>query len=209
VFELVSLLGVQHFATFGNFNMGNAQARQRIKARDFDYLAKFTGFATDECVEHYFDTLMDKYPDGKMSVEDFIDTFKVAFPERPEEKVQKLAENMANKDGKISMANMLILFFMFCGGKLEDNLVGIFNLFDADGNKVITLNELYEMMAVMIEIGEGKDHKVDLAKTLAEMFQKADINKDEVMDLKEMFQKADINKDEVMDMTITGVIVSK
>jgi len=81
--------------------MGNAQARQRIKARDFDYLAKFTGFATDECVEHYFDTLMDKYPDGKMSVEDFIDTFKVAFPERPEEKVQKLAENMANKDGKI------------------------------------------------------------------------------------------------------------
>lgn len=34
------------------------------------------------------------------------------------------------------MANMLILFYMFCGGKLEDNLVGIFNLFDADGNKV-------------------------------------------------------------------------
>ena len=28
--------------------MGNAQARQRIKARDFDYLAKFTGFATEE-----------------------------------------------------------------------------------------------------------------------------------------------------------------
>ena len=26
--------------------------------------------------------------------------------------------------------------------------------------EVITLNELYEMMAVMIEIGEGKDHKV-------------------------------------------------
>ena len=28
--------------------MGNAQARQRIKARDFDYLAKFTGFANEE-----------------------------------------------------------------------------------------------------------------------------------------------------------------
>merc|ERR1711955_10375 len=186
-------------ATIKNFSMGNAQARQRIKARDFDYLAKFTGFATDECVEHYFDALMDKYPDGKMSSEDFIDTFKVAFPERPEEKVQKLAANMANKDGKISMANMLILFFMFCGGKLEDNLVGIFNLFDADGNKVITLNELYEMMAVMIEIGEEKDHKVDLAKTLAEMFQKADMNKDEVMDLKE-FQRG------VMDHPVTGKI---
>ena len=75
------------------------------------------------------------------------------------------------------MANMLILFYMFCGGNLKENLVGIFNLFDADGNKaggainmmyddtvillqVITLNELYEIMAVFIEIGEGKDHKV-------------------------------------------------
>ena len=31
-----------------NLNMGNAQARKRIKARDFDYLAKFTGFANEE-----------------------------------------------------------------------------------------------------------------------------------------------------------------
>ncbi len=35
-------------ATFHRDIMGNAQARQRIKARDFDYLAKFTGFATEE-----------------------------------------------------------------------------------------------------------------------------------------------------------------
>ena len=34
------------------------------------------------------------------------------------------------------MANMLILFYLFCSGKMEDNLAGIFNLFDQDGNKV-------------------------------------------------------------------------
>ena len=99
---------------------------------------------------------MDKYPDGKMETADFIETFKIAFPERPDDKIQKLAVNMSNKDGKIcesffveldfewqmmvvtftAMANMLILFYLFSGGKLEDNLVGIFNLFDADGNKV-------------------------------------------------------------------------
>ena len=45
--------------------------------------------------------MKDKYPDGKMSIEDFIDTFKIAFPERPEEKIQKLATNMANKDDRI------------------------------------------------------------------------------------------------------------
>jgi hypothetical protein len=34
------------------------------------------------------------------------------------------------------MANMMILFFLFSEGKTEDNLKHIFNLFDADGNKV-------------------------------------------------------------------------
>ena len=34
------------------------------------------------------------------------------------------------------MANMLIIFYLFCSGKQEDNLTHIFNLFDQDGNKV-------------------------------------------------------------------------
>merc|ERR1719192_1367390 len=102
--------------------MGNSQARQRIKARDFDYLAKFTGFVTCELVE--------KYPDGKMDKDTFIKMFNIAFPTRPMEKVQVLADELENANGKISMANMLILFYLFCSGKMEDNLAGIFNLFD-------------------------------------------------------------------------------
>merc|ERR1712241_1298184 len=144
-------------------NMGNAQARQRIKARDFDYLAKFTGFVTCELVEEYFDMCMDKYPDGKMDKDTFIKMFNIAFPTRPMEKVQVLADELENANGKISMANMLILFYLFCSGKMEDNLAGIFNLFDQDGNKaknwtkfstkkaflqIIALNELYELMSV-------------------------------------------------------------
>merc|ERR1712112_805877 len=168
--------------------MGNAQARQRIKARDFDYLAKFTGFANEELVEEYYDNLMDKYKDGRMDKEDFIKTFFIAFPSRPAEKVEALATQISNKDGKISMANMLILFYLFCDGKLEDNLVGIFNLFDADGNKIITLNELYEVMSVFIEIAEGKENNVDLAKTMAEMFKVADRNKDDVLEFHEFKQ---------------------
>ena len=76
-----------------------------------------------------------------------------------------------------AMANMLILFYLFCSGKMEDNLTGIFNLFDQDGNKVkidpklgwtnwifssqmITLNELYELMSVFIEIAHEKENNV-------------------------------------------------
>merc|ERR1712198_207199 len=142
--------------------MGNAQARRRIKASDFHYLAKFTAFATNDMVEEYYATLMDKYSDGKMSKEDFIKTFKIAFPTRPEEKVIKLADEMANKNDEISMANMLILFYLFCSGKQEDNLAPIFNLFDQDGNKVITIDELLALMSVFIEIDEGKDEKLEM-----------------------------------------------
>merc|ERR1712112_328028 len=90
-------------------SMGNAQAKN-------------TRFATIELVEEYFDMVMDKYPDGRMEEEDFIKMFGIAFPARPEEKVHELAKRIANKDGKISMANMLVLFYLFCDGKLEDNL---------------------------------------------------------------------------------------
>merc|ERR1712080_696153 len=74
----------------------------------------------------------------------------------PEEKLTRLADEIANKNGEISMANTMILLYLFCGGKTEDNLAGIFNLFDADGNKHICLKELYEVMSVFIEIAEGK-----------------------------------------------------
>merc|ERR1711925_27434 len=99
---------------------------------------------------------IEQFSDGKMDVESFIATFQLAFPERPKDKVEKLAAEMANKDGKISMANMLILFYLFCSGKTEDNLIHIFNLFDQDGNKVITIDELLNLMSVFIEIGKAR-----------------------------------------------------
>jgi Ca2+-binding EF-hand superfamily protein len=38
----------------------------------------------------------------------------------------------------------------------------IFNLFDEDGNGNISIEELLNLMAFFIEIGEGKEHKVSM-----------------------------------------------
>jgi hypothetical protein len=46
------------------------------------------------------------------------------------------------------MANMMILFFLFSEGKTEDNLKHIFNLFDADGNKVTYTVKKYIMNGI-------------------------------------------------------------
>ena len=86
---------------------------------------------------------------------------------------------------------MGMLLYLFCDGKTEDNLLGIFNLFDEDGNGTISIDELLNMMAFFIEIGEHffscvrqdltKSHyagadsgSVDMATVMAEMFQKGD-----------------------------------
>merc|ERR1712168_1513436 len=97
---------------------GNAQARKRLKAADFHYLAKFTAFVTNELVEEYYNDLIDKFPDGRLDKESFIKTFHLAFPNRP----------------------------------------------------------------------EGKDHKVDLATVMAEMYRKGDADKNEKLELKELVE---------------------
>ena len=60
----------------------------------------------------------------------------------------------------------------------------MFNLFDEDGNGNISVEELLNMMAFFIEIGMDTGN-VDMAKTMAEVFQRGDANKDDKLNQKE------------------------
>ena len=60
----------------------------------------------------------------------------------------------------------------------------MFNLFDEDGNGTISIEELLNMMAFFIEVGMDTGN-VDMAKTMAEVFQKGDANKDDKLNKKE------------------------
>merc|ERR1711941_216210 len=151
--------------------MGNTAARQRLKFKDFAYIAKNTNFASRGIVEDYYNDLIAKCPIGKMDLEQFKVTFRLAFPERPEEKLLLLTEKVANvdkTDGMIPLHCMGMLLYLFC----------IFNLFDEDGNGTISIDELLNMMAFFIEIGADSG-KVDMATVMAEMFQRGDQNKDD------------------------------
>merc|ERR1712198_661263 len=110
VFELVSLLGVQHSETltWGMLRQGK-ELKQEILI-----------------------TWQNLQALQQMSVLSISLTHsKWHFLRDLKKKFKNLLKTWQTRMEKISMANMLILFFMFCGGKLEDNLVGIFNLFDA------------------------------------------------------------------------------
>jgi len=161
--------------------MGNAQARKRMKAQEFHFIAKNSAFLNREVVSSEYNDLLAKYPLGKMDPEDFKRIFNLAFPERPEEKVNALTEKLRNcekTDGSIPMHAIAMLLYLFSDAKKEENLAQIFNLFDEDGNGNISIAELLNMMAFFIEIGMDTGN-VDMAKTMAEVFQRGDTNKDE------------------------------
>merc|ERR1719373_1384873 len=113
--------------------------------------------------------------------------FRLAFPERPEEKLDALIEKIRNvekTDGSIPIHSIAMLIYLFCDGKTEDNLGQMFNLFDTDGNGTISIEELLNMMAFFIEIGMDTG-AVDMATTMAEVFQKGDKNKDDLLNKQE------------------------
>merc|ERR1711990_1152026 len=126
-------------------NMGNTAARQRLKAQDFAYISRNTAFLSRDIVSDYYTELMSRCPDGKMEPEEFKKIFRLAFPERPEDKLELLTTKVANvekTDGKIPLHTIGMLLYLFCDGKTEDNLGQMFNLFDEDGNGSINVEEL-------------------------------------------------------------------
>ena len=100
--------------------MGNTQARNRLKAQDFAYIAKNTAFLTNDViieriqkiadsdiikvVRDYHKEIIENSSVGKIEPELFKKIFRLAFPERPEEKLDLLVEKIRNvekTDGSI------------------------------------------------------------------------------------------------------------
>jgi len=155
--------------------MGNVAVRNRVTHEDFGYLAKNTAFLTDDIVKEYFNKYVGTKEKGRIDSADFKKIFHLAFPERPQDKVNKLISEMENPEDKtIATGNMMMLLYMFSDGTASDNLEQMFNLFDDDNSGFVSVDELKELMAYFIEIGEGRNHKVDIASLIAEMFYKGD-----------------------------------
>merc|ERR1712079_346912 len=177
-----------------DFIMGNTQARNRLKAQDFHYISKNTAFLTTDVVRDYHKEILENSSVGKIEPELFKKIFRLAFPERPEDKLDILVEKIRNvekTDGSIPIHSIAMLIYLFCDGKTEDNLGQMFNLFDEDGNGSINVEELLNMMAFFIEIGADAG-SVDLATVMAEMFQSGDRNNDEKLTRAE-FEKGMMN----------------
>merc|ERR1711915_824209 len=136
----------------------------------------------------YYNGIMEKFGEsGQMDAETFKKIFRLAFPERPEAKLDALIEKIRNvekTDGSIPIHSIAMLIYLFCDGKTEDNLGQMFNLFDTDCNGTISISELLNMMAFFIEMGMDTGSN-DMAMVMSEVFMKGDKNKDELLNKQE------------------------
>merc|ERR1712128_13252 len=167
--------------------MGNAAARQRLTAHDFKYIAKNTAFLTESLVEEYYAELLAGNTDGKITKDQFKKIFNLAFPERPAHKLSALTKKLANEektDGKIPLASIALLVYLFCDGKTEENLSQMFNMFDEDGNGSISIEELLSLMALFIELGMDEG-TADMATVMAEVYNLGDRDKNDKLERSE------------------------
>merc|ERR1712080_357660 len=162
--------------------MGNAQVRASMKPENLDYIAKNTRLMSREVVTEYFNKYVGVVSSGRIEADGFKEIFNLAFPSRPLDKLDLLTKELVDEDDTIAIGQLLFLLYMFSGAKCTDTLSQMFKLFDADNSKFICLNELRELMAYFIEVGEGKNHTNDPAKIMAEMFHRGDADGNEQLD---------------------------
>jgi len=162
--------------------MGNAQVRASMKPENLDYIAKNTRLMSREVVTEYFNKYVGVVSSGRIEADGFREIFNLAFPSRPLEKLDILIKELVDEDDTIAIGQLLVLLYMFSDGKTTDNLTQMFKLFDADNSGFICLNELRELMAYFIKIGEGKNHENDPATVMAEMFHRGDADGNEKLE---------------------------
>merc|ERR1712080_266299 len=146
----------------------------RVRAEDFSYIARNTAFLTDEIVKEYFDKYVGAKERGRIDSADFKKIFCIAFPERPQDKVDKLISEMENPDDKtIATGNMMAPLHVLGRNCFKQSRANV-RSFRRRQQCFVCADELKELMAYFMEIGEGRNHKVDIASLIAEMFYKGD-----------------------------------
>merc|ERR1712088_340716 len=93
---------LEHIPTSTSLIMGNVAVRNRIKKDDLDYLAKNTRLMSRDVVDMYFDKHIGAVSRGRIESEGFKEIFHLAFPSRPEDKLDLLIKELEDEEQSIA-----------------------------------------------------------------------------------------------------------
>ena len=148
---------------------------QRLQKADFtendiQFIMANTDFERDQIIR-WHEEFVRKCPSNKLDKSSFVEFFKKLIPgESPSEDEFCAAVFRAcdlDANGFIDFNEFLIAFWIRAKGNMRDKLSWLFDIYDKDGNRSLTLWELASMLKLVIAMKNKSDvDPYDLARSI-------------------------------------------
>ena len=130
-------------------NMGSNNVK--LRNEDIETLVKVTGLNEEE-IKTAFNNFLERNPNGKLTEESFK---KLLTEARPNQDVTSIASHCfrmfdRNKNGEIDFIEFMIANTFETAGKPEEKMKQLFNLFDVNGDKKISMEEMQQLIHDML-----------------------------------------------------------
>ena len=131
--------------------MGSNNGKPVLRKEDIDTLVESTGMNATE-IKSAFDNFVARNPDGKLREQEFKKLIAEARPGQDITSVASHCFRMFDRDnnGEIDFIEFMIANTFETAGKPEDKMKQIFNLFDVNGDKKISMNEMQQLIQDML-----------------------------------------------------------
>eukprot|EP00092_Neocalanus_flemingeri_P036293 GFUD01039515.1.p2 GENE.GFUD01039515.1~~GFUD01039515.1.p2 ORF type:complete len:188 (+),score=55.29 GFUD01039515.1:41-604(+) len=165
--------------------MGSLASKSKLSPEDVSFLTENTQYSSQE-VFNWFSTFKRDCPSGKLGPDKFIKMYSKFFPSGNSkpfcEHVFRIFDT--DKNGVIDFKEFLLAIDVSSGSTPQKKLEWAFKMYDVNGNGVITMDEMKEVVGAMfkMQFSQGAEElQAKIAEKSAQIFSAMDSNKDGII----------------------------
>lgn len=172
--------------------MGQVVTSNTLTEAEIEFIKANTKY-DEKDIRKWWGNFQKDCPDGKMTTDQMTEMCRMVFPDL---NMDELGEHTArvfdtDQDGCIDFTEFLVGMDATTEGSDKANVQNVFRMFDVDGNKVIDLKEMIEIMKASVNavFYPGYEHDQEAIENDAkDLFNKMDTNKDGVVTKEEFVE---------------------
>ncbi|XP_052771334.1 Kv channel-interacting protein 4-like isoform X10 [Mya arenaria] len=184
----------------------------RYKPEGLDVLCKNTKFSKKE-LQIMYRGFKQECPTGIVNEETFKEIYAQFFPQGDASAYAHYVFNTFDHDrnGSISFEEFIMGLSVLARGSLPERLQWAFNLYDVNGDGIITKDEMSEIIGAIYEMmGRFTQPAIDelsAKEHVEQVFQKMDMNKDGVISFEEFMDSCRMDENIVRGMSLFDTVL--